>query len=153
MSWPDGLPRHLSAAKAAGAEAVRTRLDVLNSTRFSRFFFPGLVFFCNNVFPDSSVFPARTSDFHNGYFAMGPRCFLQQRCFFVVAAVPRYFLQHFLQRFWLVFFCNGLLVAVVVAVVAAAAVAAAGVVVSRIQHLAGSRSQAVGGRSDVVGRR
>ena len=85
---------------------------------------------------------------------MGPRCFLQQWCFFVVAAVPRYFLQHFLQRFWLVFFCNGLLVAVVVAVVAAAAVVAvAAVVVSRIQHLAGSRSQAVGGRADVVGRR
>lgn len=41
-----------------------------------------------------------------------------------------------------------------VAVVAAAAVVAvAAVVVSRIQHLAGSRSQAVGGRADVVGRR
>ena len=40
-----------------------------------------------------------------------------------------------------------------VAVVAAAAVEAAAVVVSRIQHLAGSRSQAIGGRSDVVGRR
>ena len=46
------------------------------------------MFFCNNVFPDSSVFPAQTSDFHSGCFAMGPRCFLQQWCFFCCSGSP-----------------------------------------------------------------
>ena len=79
--------------------------------------------------------------------------FLATAVFFCCCSGSPIFFATFLATFLAGVFCNGLLVAVVVAVVAAAAVAAAGVVVSRIQHLAGSRSQAVGGRSDVVGRR